>query len=74
LALLAAGYRFDEVLLIMAHLASVNRLVAMLMMRSRAASQQRRTDWTLVIALANTALTILAMIALVYYHNLNRLF
>ncbi len=53
----------------MPRLASINRLIAVLSLQSRASSSQRQTDWTLIVALACTALTIAAAVALVYYHD-----
>jgi hypothetical protein len=49
---------------------AINRLVAVLFLRSRV-PQSRRTDWTLVLALACTALAIASAVSLVYFHYLD---
>ncbi|PDT75843.1 hypothetical protein [Bradyrhizobium sp. C9] len=58
-------------LLTMARFGAVNRLVSVLLLRSRV-PQWRRPDWTLVLALASTAMTIAAGVSLVYFHYLDR--
>ncbi|QOZ33703.1 hypothetical protein [Bradyrhizobium sp. CCBAU 53421] len=57
-------------LLTMARFGAINRLVSVLLLRSRV-PQPRRTDWTLVLALACTALTIASAISLLYFHYLD---
>ncbi|TKV78274.1 hypothetical protein FDV58_27450 [Bradyrhizobium elkanii] len=58
-------------LLTMARLGSISRLVSVLLIRSRT-PRLRRTDWTLVLALACTALTIASAASLIYFHYLDR--
>jgi hypothetical protein len=48
-------------------------LIRFLLVQSRFASHHRPTDWTLMLALASTALTLAAAVALVYYHRLSAL-
>jgi hypothetical protein len=48
-------------------------LMRFLLVHSRFASYQRPMDRTLILALASTALTIAAAVALVYYHRLDAL-
>jgi hypothetical protein len=72
LALLAARRAADELLLTMARLASISRLVSILLLRPRAVRSGRRIDRTLVLALACTALTIASAVSLVYFHYLDR--
>lgn len=55
----------------MSRLASINKLLATLSLRSRRSTSYRRIDGTLVLALACTALTVAAAIALVHFHNLD---
>jgi hypothetical protein len=71
LALLAARLPPDELLLTMSRLASINKLLATLSLRSRRSTSYRRIDGSLVLALACTALTVAAAIALVHFHNLD---
>jgi hypothetical protein len=59
-------------LLTVARLASIGRLASVLLLRQRAAQSGRRTNWTLLLALACTALTIAAAASLVYFHYLDR--
>ncbi|WP_245350290.1 hypothetical protein [Bradyrhizobium sp. UFLA03-84] len=72
LAPLAARRATDVLLLTMARLASISKLISVLNMRSHAARSGRRNDWTLILALASTALTIASAISLVYFHYLDR--
>jgi hypothetical protein len=62
----------DEFLLTMPRIAAINRLIAVLLLRSRVPRSQRPLDWTLPLALACTALTVAAAVALVYFHYLDR--
>jgi hypothetical protein len=55
----------------MPRLAAINRLVAVLLLRSRASPSQWRPDWTLILALASTALTVVSAVSLVYFHYLD---
>ncbi|UGY00901.1 hypothetical protein [Bradyrhizobium quebecense] len=56
----------------MPRLAAINRLVTvLLLLRSRASPSQRRPDWTLILALASTALTVVSAVSLVYFHYLD---
>ena len=56
----------------MPRLAAINRLVAvLLLLRSRASPSQRRPDWTLILALASTALTVASAVSLAYFHYLD---
>jgi len=71
LALLAAPRAADVLLLTMARFGSLNRLVSVLLLGSRA-SRSRWIDWALVLALACTALTIASAVSLVYFHYLDR--
>lgn len=57
----------------MARPASISRLLTVLLLRSRRPKSHQGTDWTLVLALACTALTIASAVALVHYHLLNQL-
>ena len=55
----------------MARFGSINRLVSALLLSSRV-SRSRWIDWTLVLALACTALTVASAVSLVYFHYLDR--
>jgi hypothetical protein len=52
----------------MPHMGSINRLLSVMILRSHRSPSQRRTDWTLVLALACTAMTVASAISLVYFH------
>jgi hypothetical protein len=58
-------------LLTMARFGVINRLVSVLLLWSRT-PRLRQTDWTLVLALACTALTIASAASLLYFHYLDR--
>ncbi|WP_168200234.1 MULTISPECIES: hypothetical protein [Bradyrhizobium] len=56
----------------MARLSSIGRLVSVLLLRPHVARAGRRIDWTLVLALACTTLTIASAVSLAYFHYLDR--
>ncbi len=56
----------------MARLASISRLLSVLLVRPHVARAGRRIDWTLVLALACTTLTIASAVSLAYFHYLDR--